>query len=41
MLEILKFILSDVWYFIGTVALLVFGSDAIAKIIRAIRGTNQ
>jgi len=40
MLELLKFIVSDIWHFIATIALLVFGSDAIAKIIRAFSGNK-
>lgn len=37
MLEILKFIFSDFWYFAGTLVLITVISSGISKIIFAIR----
>jgi hypothetical protein len=38
MLEILKFIVSDFWIFVGTVILISVACSGVAELIRATRG---
>jgi len=40
MLELLQFIMSDIWIFVGTLVLLVVFFDGLTSVVRAARGQD-
>lgn len=40
MVELLKFVLSDFWVFVGACIIIYYIFDGFARVIRAIKGTR-